>query len=33
MCSTQWEAPVIPGHSFFEPTRYHTQTLTVGLDA
>ncbi len=31
MCSTQWEAPVIPGRSFFEPTRYQTQTLAVGL--
>ena len=31
MCSTQCEAPVMPGHSFLEPTRYHTQTLTVGL--
>jgi hypothetical protein len=31
MCSTQWDAPVIPGHSFFEPTRYQTQTLAVGL--
>ncbi|MCI4367059.1 MAG: hypothetical protein L3K08_04855 [Thermoplasmata archaeon] len=31
MCSTQWEAPVTPGHSFFAPTRYQTQTLAVGL--
>jgi hypothetical protein len=21
----------MPGRSFFDPTRYHTQTLTVGL--
>ena len=33
MCSTQCEAPVIPGRSFLEPTRYHTQTLAVGLVA
>src|SRR5579863_5861955 len=31
MCSTQCEAPVMPGRSLREPTRYQTQTLAVGL--
>ncbi len=31
MCSTQCDAPVIPGCSFLEPTVYQTQTLAVGL--
>jgi hypothetical protein len=30
MCSTQWEAPVIPGTSLREPTRYQIQWLMIG---
>jgi glutamate-1-semialdehyde aminotransferase len=30
MCSTQWDTPVNPGASSFEPTRYHPQTVASG---
>src|SRR3989442_15393549 len=30
MCSTQWDTPVRPGCSSFEPTRYQHQTEASG---
>jgi hypothetical protein len=32
MCSKRCAKPVRPGFSFFEPTWYHSDTCTIGVE-